>query len=90
VSVALLPLVPEPLLLGLELLDEGRGSVTWKRKLGFEVLTAVTINSMVFWMVMPCSLEKAQILREDVMPSSWSKSKKKKKPAESGVKLSYF
>jgi hypothetical protein len=28
VSVVLLPLVPELLLLGLELLDEGRGSVT--------------------------------------------------------------
>lgn len=30
VSAVLLPLVPELLLLGLELLDEGRGSVTWK------------------------------------------------------------
>jgi hypothetical protein len=30
VSVVLLPLLPELLLLGLELLDEGRGSVTWK------------------------------------------------------------
>jgi hypothetical protein len=33
VSVVLLPLVPELLLLGLELLDEGRGSVTWKRNI---------------------------------------------------------
>jgi hypothetical protein len=30
VSVVLLPLVPELLLLVPELLDEGRGSVTWK------------------------------------------------------------
>jgi hypothetical protein len=39
VSVVLLPVVPELLPLGLELLDEGRGSVTWKPN----------INSYEYW-----------------------------------------
>jgi hypothetical protein len=28
---------------------------------GFEAITAVTVNSGVFWVVMPCSSERAQL-----------------------------
>jgi hypothetical protein len=51
---------------------------------GFDVRMAVTLNTAVVWIVMPCSLLKAQCFRATWPPSSVLKSGPSKKPAEAG------
>jgi hypothetical protein len=53
--------------------------------MGFEILTEVTVKSMVFWVVRLCTLERAQCVERNISrPASGSKSKLSKTPAEAG------
>jgi hypothetical protein len=46
---------------------KGRGSKSLKTIIGFKALTAVSINSTVFWIVQPCISEKARRFREHIV-----------------------
>jgi hypothetical protein len=40
------------------------GTEIYKTLVGFEVLMAMTTKSIVFWVIMPCSLESARYIKE--------------------------
>jgi hypothetical protein len=55
---------------------------------GFEVLTVVTTESTVSWILLMCRLEETRYFRGTYLPlPSGSESKPSKKPAEAGGKL---
>jgi hypothetical protein len=55
----------------------------------FEVLLAVSMKSMIFWVVMPCSSESLTFWRKICPHSAGTNRKPSRKQAEVGGKLSF-